>query len=114
MFQMSLNRVHDTVRVHEGNENIILKVNGDPMRMVAGLSQAQKMLKALNAESTEEERDAAAMYFAQVIFGKEQAERLKEFYHQDAECVVLLCGRYFSGRLSKLITQAQKRNRVKK
>lgn len=111
MFQMSLNRVHDTVKVNEGNESIVLKVNGDPMRMVAGLSQAQKMLKELNKESTDEERMGAAMFFAGVIFGKEQAEALKEFYHDDAECIVLVCGRYFSGRLNKLITAAQKKRK---
>lgn len=109
MFKISLNRVHDKVEIKEGDEKIMLHVDSDPMRMVAGLSQAQKMLQELNKDSSDEETDKAAQYFATVIFGKEQAETLVAFYHNDAACVINVCGQYFSKRLGKLITTAQKK-----
>ena len=109
MFKLSLNRVHDAIKITEGDDTLRLHVDGDPMRMVAGLSQAQKRLQALNDKSTEEEQRLAAEYFAQVIFGKEQAAQLMIFYHDDAACVIGVCGKYFEQRLGKLITKAQKR-----
>lgn len=109
MFKISLNRVHDKVEIKEGDEKIMLHVDSDPMRMVAGLSQAQKMLQELNKDSSDEETDKAALFFATVIFGKEQAETLVAFYHNDAACVINVCGQYFSKRLGKLITNAQKK-----
>ena len=109
MFKISLNRVHDKVEIKEGDEKIMLRVDSDPMRMVAGLSQAQKMLQELNKDSSDEETDKAALFFATVIFGKEQAETLVAFYHNDAACVINVCGQYFSKRLGKLITNAQKK-----
>ena len=111
MFNLSMNRVHDTVKINEGAESLILKVDADPMRMVAGLSKTQEMMKALNADSTDEELESAALYYASVIFGKEQAEKLADFYHRDAGCVIGICGKYFTGRLSALIVKAQKKNK---
>ena len=108
-YELTLNRVHDTVLIREGDEKLELRVDGDPMRMVAGLGQAQKKMQALDKDSTDEETDGAARYFAQVIFGEAQAERLVEFYHNDAGCVISVCGKYFESRLGKLITKAQKR-----
>lgn len=109
MFKISLNRVHDKVEIKEGDEKIMLHVDSDPMRMVAGLSQAQKMLQELNKDSSDEETDKAALFFATVIFGKEQAGTLVAYYHNDAACVINVCGQYFSKRLGKLITNAQKK-----
>ena len=109
MFQMSLNRVHDTVKVNEGNESIVLKVNGDPSRIIAGLNRVQKTLQDITEDTPDEERKGAARSLAAVIFGDEQAEKLMEFYRDDALCVISICGSYFKDRLSKLITKAQKR-----
>lgn len=111
MYKISLNRIHDTVKVIEGSESLKLYVDGDAMRMVAGLSQAQKLLKQINNESTDEETKGAALYFAQVIFGKDQAEKLMQFYHDDAGCVINVCGRYFDKQLSAKITKAQKKSK---
>ena len=108
-FKISLNRVHDTVSIKEGNEKLVLKVDADPLRMVAGLSQAQKLMQSLKTDSTEEETENAAKYFAQVIFGDKQAGELMEFYRNDAGCVINVCGQYFAQRLSKLISKAQKK-----
>lgn len=110
-YKLSLNRVHDTVIVNEGGERLKLFVDSDPMRMVAGLTQAQKLMQKLGDNSTDDEINGAAQYFATVIFGKEQAEQLLAFYHNDAGCVISVCGKYFEGRLSKKITQAQKKSK---
>ena len=110
MFNIRLNRIHDTVRITEGEDKLILKVNGDPNRMVAGLSKAQKMLTAVNDETPEEEIRNGAEYFATVLFGEEQAKKLFEFYRDDAGCVINVCGQYFANRLKTLIIKAQKRN----
>jgi len=110
-YSITLNRVHDRVRITEGGDNLDLYVDADPMRLVAGLSQAQKQLQTINAESTDEDETKAAEYFAQVIFGKEQAEKIMAFYHNDAGCVISVCGRYFEERLAKRITAAQKKQK---
>ena len=39
MYSLSLNRIHDKVRINEGDEHLLLKVDGDPMRMVAGIQR---------------------------------------------------------------------------
>jgi len=110
-FEISLHRVHDRVKITEGGDSLLLHVDADPMRMVAGLSQAQKIMQGLTEESTEDEQKNAALYFASVIFGKEQAEKLLDFYHGDAGCVYNACGQYFGKRLNKLIVAAQKKQK---
>ena len=109
MYRISLNRIHDKVRITEGDEHLDLRVDSDPMRVVAGLNEAQRRLKTITDEMPEEERNAIAQYFASVIFGENQAKTLMDFYHDDAACVINVCGKYFSGRLSGLITKAQKK-----
>ena len=111
MYKISLNRIHDRVRITEGDERIELRVDADPMRMVAGLNESQRRLKTLTDESTEEQQRDAALYFAGVIFGQEQAGELLAFYHNDAACVINVCGRYFTDRLSKLIENVQRRKK---
>lgn len=108
-YEMTLNRVHDTVTIREGDEKITLTVNGDAMRMVGGLNKAQAQMKALNEASTEEEVKGVAEYFAAVIFGKEQAAQLMAFYAEEPGCVITVCGQYFKNRLAKLITAVQKK-----
>lgn len=106
---LSLGRVYDTVTIREGVEKLTLHVNADPSRIVVGLSQAQKQLVTINEETTDEEREKIALFFAGVIFGEEQAQKLLDYYYGESACVVAVCGQYFSKRLSKLITKAQKR-----
>jgi hypothetical protein len=93
----------------EGTDTLTLKVNGDPRRIVAGLTEAQKMLSAINDDSAPEDVVKAGKFFGSVIFGEEQTEKLFEFYHGDAGCVINICGQYFSEQLKKLIIKAQKR-----
>ena len=112
-YKITLHRVHDTVRIREGEETLRLVVDGDPMRMVAGLNHAQKMLMMIGEDTTEEEKQNTALYFAGVIFGDKQAQQLLDFYRGDGLCVVNICGSYFRDRLNKLLTKAQKKSIVK-
>ena len=111
MFKMSLNRVHDTVQIREGNEKLTLKVDADPMRLTAGLVQAGQVMKKWgDAEKvTVKQQREYALFFAGVMFGQEQAQKLLEFYHNNPGCVVNVCGQYFEKRLRKLVEKAQKR-----
>lgn len=110
-YNLTLNRVHDTVKITENGETLTLVVNGDPMRMVAGLNKAQEKLSALvnGEEPSDDEMKEAAEYFAAVIFGIEQARKLMTFYAGDAACVINVCGTYFRERLGDKITKMQRR-----
>lgn len=108
-YEMTLNRVHDTIVIREDDEKLTLTVNGDAMRMVAGLTKAQERMKALTEDTPDEEVKAVAEYFAAVIFGREQASKLMAFYADDPGCVISVCGKYFKERLAEKITAAQKR-----
>ena len=109
MFKLSLNRVHNRVKISEGDESIVLRVDGDAGRMVAGISEAVKALKELTDETPREDQLKTARYFAGVIFGNEQADALIDFYHNDAMCVINLCSQYIGKRLSGLIAKVQKK-----
>ena len=111
-YEMTLNRVHDTVLIKEGDETLKLSVNGDSMRMVAGLNKAQKMMLELKDDAKDEDVMKVAEYFASVIFGKEQADKLIDFYANDPGCVITACGQYFKDRLAGKIAQVQKKMKV--
>lgn len=108
-YEVSLNMVHDTVVIREGDEKLTLTVNADSMRLVGGLSQAQKKMLELKDDTPDEDVKKAAEYFASVIFGKDQARKLFEFYAEDPASVISVCGKYFRERLAAKITKAQKR-----
>lgn len=108
-YEITLHRVHDTVTIREGDERLTLTVNGDAMRMVAGLNKAQAKMHSINENSTDEEVRSCAEYFAAVLFGKEQADKLMAFYADDPGCVITVCGRYFKERLADKIADAQKK-----
>ena len=108
---MTLNRVHDVLTVREGNEKLTLTVDGDSMRIVAGLTNAQTKLNEITAKENPAEsevREAVEM-FSTVIFGKEQTEQLFAFYNNDPGCVVSICGQYFKNRLADKIAKVQRR-----
>ena len=108
-YTMTLNRVHDTLKIKEGTESLVLYVDSDPRRLVAGLNSVQAKLKTIDNDTDEEKKLEYAKMFANVLFGEKQTEQLAEFYHQDAGCMISVCGQYFSKRLAKLITAAQKK-----
>ena len=108
-YEVTLNRVHDTIRIREGDETLALTVNGDAMRMVAGLTKAQQKMTELTDDSTDEQVMECAEYFAAVIFGKDGAQKLLAFYADDPGCVISVCGQYFKERLAKKISAVQKK-----
>ena len=110
--RLSLNRVRDRVEIKEGNETLELIVDADCMRIVPLITDArEKMIQAAqhNGVDKEQKEKEAALNFARVIFGKEQAEKLEKFYLNDAACIAELCGRYFTGYMARKITKAQKK-----
>ena len=111
-YEMTLNRVYDTVSIREGGQVLKLTVNGDSMRMVAGLNKAQKKMLELKDDATDEQVRECANYFASVIFGQEQAKELLDFYADDPGCVISVCGKYFTERLAGKIAKAQKKLKV--
>ena len=110
-YTITLNRVHDVLTVREGNEKLSLTVDGDSMRIVAGLNVAQQKMNEITAKEdpTETEIREAAETFATVIFGKEQTEKLFAFYNNDPGCVISICGQYFKNRLAARIAKVQRR-----
>ena len=108
-YEMTLNRVHDTITIREGDERLTLTVNGDAMRMVAGLNKAQSRLQSITEETPDEEVREVAEYFAAVIFGTDQAKQIMAFYADDPGCVITVCGQYFKDRLAGKISAVQKR-----
>jgi len=108
-YEMTLNRVHDNVIIREGDETLKLSVNGDSMRMIAGMNKANQKLQELTDDTPEDEVKEAAEYFAAVIFGREQAAQLMAFYADDPGCVISVCGQYFRDRLANKITKVQKK-----
>ena len=113
-YNITLNKVHDTVNIVENGEKLTLVVSADPVRMVAGLNKAQEKLNALVKAENPQEQDMkdAAELFARVIFGPEQARQLMEFYGEDAASVINVCGNYFKQRLGDKISKVQKKMKV--
>ena len=111
-YELSLNRVHDSIVIKEGGERLKLTVNGDAMRMVAGLNTAQKKMLELDDNAPDEEVKSIAEYFAAVIFGQDQAKTLMDFYAGDPACVINVCGRYFRERLANRIADVQKKMKL--
>lgn len=112
--EYTLNRVRDQITVKEGNETLQLYVDFDPNTIVHRIQKAQKTLLNIKPDSEREERIQAAKALAVAIFGEEQTQQLFDFYHDDENCVVTICGMYFSDQkhgLGKKITQAQKKNK---
>ena len=110
--EVTLNRIHHTVIINENGEKLKLVVNADPMRLVAGINKASKKLEdtiSKDREPTNEEMKEAAEYFSAVLFGKEQTEKLFEFYANDAACVINICAQIFRDQLTDKITKAQKK-----
>lgn len=100
--------VSDTVRFRNLDKSLTLTVKTSASTIVIGIRRAQDAMKDINDDSPENAQCDAAVQFAGAIFGRDQAEKLLEFYDRDAMAVISACGMYFSQRLGKLITKAQK------
>lgn len=101
--------VMDKVTFRNLDQTINLTVRSDGSTIVVNLKRANDRLNKLTDDTPEDERIEAARFFAETIFGKEQADRLVEFYNGDALAVISACGLYFRERLAKKITKAQKK-----
>lgn len=82
MFSITTNRVRDAVKVTEGTESMILRVDFDPMAFVRVLETAKAKLAAVRFAQDDSAPQVvqAARDFASAIFGGEQAGRLLDFY----------------------------------
>ena len=101
--------ISDRVRFRNLDKTLDLNVRAAASTLVVGIRAANEKMVALRDDSPEKEKAEAAMEMAGNIFGKEQASMLMEFYNGDSLAVVNACYLYFSTRLAKLITKAQKK-----
>ena len=112
-YKITLNRVHDLIEVREGMEHLILRVDADPVWIVYLINKLEPRLNSIKKEEeAKQEAESIARELCSAIFGKAQMERLFELYNGDAICVISVCSKYFSERLVKLITKAQKRAKL--
>lgn len=101
--------VSDTVRFRNLDKTITMTVRSGASRLVLGIRKAQETFSKLNDDSDGESLREAALQFAETIFGSDQAQQLLRFYDDDYMAVITACSLYFSKRLGKMITKAQKK-----
>ena len=112
MYKLTLGHVHDLLEVQEGKERIRLRVDADPADIVRMINRIEPKLNNISGEGAAKEAEALAREFCGTIMGKAQTDKLFELYNGSAESVLDVCSRYFTGRLAKLITKAQKKARL--
>ena len=100
--------VTDKVTFQNVDKELTLYIRSDAATLVLGLKNVQDRLTAIRDDSPEEDRKAAALLFADTLFGYDQGAKLVDFYG-DPLAVITVCGMYFKDRLAKIITKAQKR-----
>jgi hypothetical protein len=105
---ISLGRVRDCITFREGDEDIRLRVDSDSRTLMAGMRKVQVALGELDANDDAAVRKAG-IEFAECLFGKEQSNRLFQFYSGDARAVIRACGEYSKRYLLKRITKAQEK-----
>ena len=105
--------VTDKVVFRNLDKTIPLTVRTDADTLVHNLNKVNKRLTTITAETPVPEQVEIAHDFAAGIFGTDQADKIVVFYGGDDEAtaknVIKVCGDYFSARLAKKITKAQKR-----
>lgn len=106
--ELSPYNVTDKVTFRNVDKTLVLYVRSSATALFVGLKQAQEKLRELTDESDECQRVNAARFFAEKVFGAEQADKLIDFYN-DPLAVISVIGIYFEERLAKKITQAQKK-----
>lgn len=100
--------VCDTVRFRNVDKTITLTVKSSAGSIVVAIRKTQETLSKMTDDTPEQERIDAAVKFAESIFGHDQALQLLKFYDNEPMTVISACGMYFSKRLGKIITKAQK------
>lgn len=112
-YRLSMGRVHDLIEVREGTESLVLRVDADPIDLVRMINRLEPSMNNIqNQEEPEKEVESIAREFCTAIFGKDQTGKLFELYNGDGASVFGIVSRYFSERLGKLITKAQKKAKV--
>lgn len=112
MYKLTLGRVHDLLELREGQERLFLRVDADPAELVRLINGLEHKLSAINADNAETEGAKVGREFCEAIFGKDQTGKIFTLYNNDGAAVLGLCTKYFTERLWKKITKAQKRARV--
>lgn len=102
--------VSDKVTFRNVDKALTLYVRAPAAVIVVGIKNAQAHMAGLKDETPESEKNAAALAFAEAIFGKDQAQQLLDFYGNPLT-VLSACGRYFETYLGKKITRTQKASR---
>lgn len=106
--EVTLGRVRDKVTFREGDEKIEMRVDVDAARIMAGLKSIQATLDDIDPADADA-MESAAQRFAVVLFGEEQAKRLREFYGGDAGTLIRACGQYTRKFLLEKVTKAQEK-----
>lgn len=107
--KFSLGNIRDHVVFEEGGDRLELTVDESPARLVSGMVRVRDKMEELDKDATEEKANAAAMEFAVVIFGAEQANKILKFYGGNAISVLRICEQYFTKRLRAIIVRKQKK-----
>lgn len=110
MFKKEINPfpVSDRVTFRNIDKTLDLTVRSDASTLVLGLKRVNERLNGMTDDSPEADRMAAARFFADTLFGKDQGGQLCEFYGEPL-AVITACGMYFRERLAKKISKAQKK-----
>lgn len=114
MYTITTNRVRDKVAFVEGNERLVLTVDVDPFGVIGDMQGVVSDLRKLNEDTPDEEVMRLAVALSKKMFGDAQTERLVDFYHRNEKQLFNVLVKYFTERLNKLISDAQKRAGKKK
>lgn len=107
----TLGNIRDHITFAEGNDTLDLTVDESPARIISGLMAIKDKMGALGENASQEEETEAALDFAIVIFGHEQAQEIMRFYRGNGEYVMRICEKYFNRRLRGLILKQQKKSK---
>ena len=112
-YAISLGRVHDRIIVREQNESLTLRVDADPHDLVKIMKRTEYDLRSLRkSEDIKKEAETISKKMCLTIFGEDQTQKLFDLYNGDGLCVLNVCSKYFTDRLGRLITKAQRRARI--
>ena len=114
MYTITTNHVRDKVAFVEGNERLVLYVDVDPFGVVGSMQSVVNDLRSLNDSTPDEEVLRIAKELGVKMFGEKQTEELMAFYHNNEKQLFNVLVKYFTERLNKLISDAQKKAGKKK
>ena len=107
MFTVTLNHVRDRVRLREGRERLILRVDAAPEALIRGINRAHGIFERAEDKRDEDVLREAGWHMAAAIFGDRQAQDILSFYADDGAAALEMCSAYFQKRLKGLIEKAR-------